>query len=330
MDCKLKRVSAGTLAALMATSAWAFQPGMVTIGTKHDRGFIELAYGGADRFKKEFGISYREVQVDKDAQHIQALRAMARRVDMVIAVGSPLVPAIKTVAREFPKKQFVLIDSVAVGPNIQSIQFREQEGSFLVGMAAAMKSKTHTVGFIGGIGIPLTRTFGCGFAQGARFIDPQVKYIQNMAGTTNVALFDPARGAELARSQFDRGVDVVFSAALLTSLGVLQQAEKSGKLAIGVDSNQNYLHPGSILTSMLKRVDNAVYGAMQAGKDGSWTPGVKSLGLKEGGVDWALDNYNRSLISPEMEQRINAARNAIINGSLSVVDYRETRHCPVS
>jgi len=142
-------------------------------------------------------------------------------------------------------------------------------------------------------------------------------------------ILDPARGPELARSQFDRGVDVVFTAANLTSLGVLQQAKQSGKLAIGVDSNQNGLYPGTILTSMLKRVDNAVYGALLAAKDGTWTPGVKSLGLKEGGVDWALDEHNRALITPEMEDRINTARDDIIAGKIKVVEYRTDNTCPM-
>jgi basic membrane protein A len=145
-----------------------------------------------------------------------------------------------------------------------------------------------------------------------------------------MGLADPARGAELARSQFDRGVDVIFSAANLTTLGVLQQAKDSGRFAIGVDDKQNALHPGTILTSMVKRADNAVYAALVAGRSGNWRAGVKSLGLKEGGVDWALDAHNRALITPAMEARINAAREAIIAGRLAVADYRHGNHCPVS
>ncbi len=309
----------------------SFLPGLITMGNKHDKGFYEMAYIGAERFKKEFGTPYLEIQVVNTAQYGQTLRAMARRgANPVLAMAPAMAPAVANVAREFPKVQFILIDANdASGPNVSSLRFREQEGSFLVGMAAAMKSRTHVIGFIGGMELPQIRAFGCGYVQGARYIDPKVRVAQNMAGATEKAFFDPVRGAELARSQFARGVDVVFSAASMTSLGVLQQAKQSGKLAIGVDSNQNGLYPGTMLTSMVKRMDNAVYGALLAMKDGSWKPGVKSLGLKEGAVDWAMDEHNRALITPGMEQRIKQARADIIAGKIRVTDFRTDNSCPV-
>ncbi|WP_028536274.1 BMP family lipoprotein [Paludibacterium yongneupense] len=333
MKIELKSAGVAVVAALMASSAFAkdFAPAVVyDQAGKFDKSFNEMAYKGAEHFKSDFHLNYREGQIASDAQKEQTLRNLARKdADMIVAVGFSFTQAVETVAREFPKVKFVIIDSVAKGPNVQSILFREQEGSFLVGMAAAMKTKTNTVGFIGGMDVPLIRAFGCGYVQGVKYVNKNDKVIQNMTGTTPTAFNDPARGTELAKSQFDRGVDVVFAAAGGTGLGVMQQAKSSGKFSIGVDSNQNHLHPGSVLTSMVKRVDNAVYEAFKTAKDGSWKPGVKYLGLKENGVDWALDADNRALITPDMEKRITEARKAIIAGKIKVVDYRANNSCPV-
>jgi basic membrane protein A len=204
---------------------------------------------------------------------------------------------------------------------VQSVVFKEHEGSFLVGMAAAMASKTGKVGFVGGMDIPLIRNFAHGYEQGVKYVKPDAEVFVNMTGTTPAAWNDPAKGAELAQSQFDRGADVVYAAAGGTGLGVLQAAADSGKLSIGVDSNQNYLHPGSVLTSMLKRVDVAVYNAFKTAKDGTWQPGEKNLGLAENGVGYALDENNRSLITPEMEKKLEAAKAKIISGELKVSPY---------
>jgi basic membrane protein A len=330
MNFKFNGITVGcALLLTMSSAAAEFLPALVTRGSRHDKGFTEMAFNGAERFRKDYGQRYLNVETTTDAQQEQALRAMARRgADMVIAVGA-FAPAVRTVARDFPRVRFVLIDAQAEGANVESIAFREQEGSFLVGMAAAMKSRSRSIGFIGGMGLPMIHAFGCGYVQGARHVDAGIKVVQNMVWDTAVGFRDPARGAELARSQFDRGVDVVFPAAHLTTLGVLRQAKDSGKFAIGVDDNQNPLYPGTMLTSMVKRVDNAVYAAMKAGRDGSWRPGVRTLGLKEGGVDWALDRYNRALITPAMETRINTARRDIIAGRLKVVDYRTHNRCPL-
>lgn len=328
-----KRLAIVVLAVLLSPIAGAekFLPGLVIQGMKHDKSFNEMALAGAARFKQDFGIPYIEAQAMNNAQNLQALRAVARRgATMVIAVGNTHAPWIPVVAREFPKVKFVLIDAtIKGGDNIESIRFREQEGSFLAGMVAAIKSKTDTIGFIGGQAIPAVLAWGCGYVQGARYAKPQVKVVQNMVSNTPLGFTDPARGAELARSQFDRGVDVVFAAANLTTLGVLQQARDAGKLGIGVDSNQNYLQPGAVLTSVLKRVDNVVYDTWTAGKDGRWKPGVRTLGLKEQALDLAIDQHNRDLMTTEIVERINTARTAIIAGTLQVEDYRSHQRCSV-
>ncbi|MBA5607249.1 BMP family ABC transporter substrate-binding protein [Duganella sp. FT3S] len=299
-------------------------------GGKFDKSFNQSAFEGASRFKKETNINFIEVQASSDTQAEQMLRGLARKnLDLIASIGFAQTQAVQKVAKEFPKVHFVLIDGVAQGANVNSVTFKEEEGSYLVGVAAAMASKSKKLGFVGGIDIPLIRAFACGYEQGAKATYPKVEVIQNMVGTTAAAWNDPAKGGELARSQFERGVDVVFAVAGGSGLGTLQTAKEKGKLGIGVDSNQNHLYPGSILTSMVKRVDNAIYDSFMQMKNGTWKAGVTAKGLKEGGVDWALDENNRKLITPEIEKRVLGARKDIIDGKVKVIDYRAGNHCPV-
>jgi basic membrane protein A and related proteins len=309
--------------ATVAAIAQEFSPAIVfDMGGKFDKSFNEAAYNGAERFKKETGIAYREFEVTNEAQREQALRNMARRgSQIVVGIGFSQASGIEKVAKEFAAIKFTIIDAVVDLPNVQSIVFKEHEGSFLVGMAAAMASKTGKVGFVGGMDIPLIRKFALGYDEGAKYVNPKIEIFQNMTGTTPAAWNDPTRGGELARSQFDRGADVVYAAAGATGLGVLQAAKDKGRLAIGVDSNQNHLHPGTILTSMVKRVDLAVYETFTSARDGSWKPGLRNLGVAEGGVGYALDEHNRKLITPEMEKRLTQARADIIAGKIKVTDY---------
>jgi basic membrane protein A len=300
-----------------------FTPAVVfDMGGKFDKSFNEAAFNGAERFKADSGIQYREFEVTNPSMREQALRNMARRgAQVVVAMGFAQAAAVETVAQEFPDTKFTLIDMVVDLPNVQSVIFKEHEGSFLVGMAAALASETGKVGFVGGMDIPLIRKFALGYVEGAKHINPDIEIYQNMTGTTPSAWNDPTRGGELARSQFDRGADVVYAAAGGTGIGVYQAAKDAGKLAIGVDSNQNYIHPGTMLTSMIKRVDVAVYESFKAAQDGTWQGGLQLLGLAEDGVGWALDEHNRSLISAEMEAAIEQTRKDIIAGNIAVTDY---------
>jgi basic membrane protein A len=322
MRSLLSALAASLFAAGTAIAA-DFTPAVIfDMGGKFDKSFNEAAYNGAEKFKAETGIPYLEFEVTNESQRDQALRRMARRgANVVIAVGFSFATPLATIAKEYPDTKFVIIDSVVDAPNVQSVVFKEHEGSFLVGMAAAMASKTGKVGFVGGMDIPLIRNFAHGYEQGVKYVNPNAEVFVNMTGTTPAAWNDPAKGAELAQSQFDRGADVVYAAAGGTGLGVLQAAADSGKLSIGVDSNQNYLHPGSVLTSMLKRVDVAVYNAFKTAKDGTWQPGEKNLGLADNGVGYALDDNNRSLITPEMEKKLEDAKAKIISGELKVSPY---------
>ncbi len=330
---KLTQFSLTIAALFMTASASAADPKLGIVydaGGKFDKSFNQSAFEGVQRFKKETNISTIEVQASSDTQAEQVLRGLARKkLDLIASIGFAQTQAVQKVAKEFPNVKFVLIDGTAPGNNVNSVLFKEEEGSYLVGVAAAMASKSKKLGFVGGIDIPLIRAFACGYTQGAKAVYPKSEVTQNMVGTTSAAWNDPAKGGELARSQFDRGVDVVFAVAGGSGMGTLQTAKEKGKLAIGVDSNQNHLYPGTMLTSMVKRVDNAVYDSFMQVKNGNWQAGTVSKGLKEGGVDWALDEHNRKLISPEIEKRVLGARKDIIDGKVKVIDYRAGNSCPV-
>ena len=307
-----------------ALAAGDFVPAVVfDQGGKFDKSFNEAAYNGAERFKKETGIAYRDFEVTNASQREQALRNMARRgASVIAAVGFAQTAAVDKVSREFPNTKFCLIDDKLELPNVQSVTFKEHEGSFLVGMLAALASKTGKVGFVGGMDIPLIRNFLTGYEQGVKHVRADGEVFANMTGTTPAAWNDPTRGAELAKSQFGRGADIVFAAAGATGLGVLQAAADAGKLGIGVDSNQNWIHPGKILTSMVKRVDVTVYDCFKTAKDGGWKAGHRLVGLKEDGVGYALDESNRKLVTPDMEKKVEEARQQIIAGQLPVKAYQ--------
>jgi basic membrane protein A len=215
------------------------------------------------------------------------------------------------------------VDAVVEAPNVQSVVFREHEAAYVGGMLAAMASESGVVGVVGGMDIPLIRRFVCGYALGARSADPGVAVLVNFAGDTPAAFSDPARGAELARSQIERGADVILQAAGGTGVGVLQAAADAGVLGMGSDSNQNGLHPGSVLTSLRKRVDVAVVLAFAG-----WTPGVLSLGLAEGGMDWVLDENNAELMTEDMRADARSLAAAIANGDVRVHDSSVDGPCP--
>lgn len=327
----LKPALIGVASMLLAATATAadIKPAVVfDMGGKFDKSFNQGVYDGVERFKQETGIEYREFEVTNETQREQALRRMAQRgANPVLGVGFAQGPAMEKVAKEFPDTKFTIIDMVVDLPNVQSVVFKEHEGSFLVGALAAMASESGKVGFIGGMDIPLIRRFACGYEQGAKHANADAEVVQNMTGTTPAAWNDPGRGSELSKGQFDRGVDVIYAAAGGTGVGVYQAAKDAGKLAIGVDSNQNYLHPGTMLTSMLKRVDVAAYNAFKQAMDDSWKSGIQVLGLAEAGVGWALDEHNESMITGEMKAALDDISAKIISGDIMVHDYTSDNTC---
>jgi basic membrane protein A and related proteins len=319
----LKR-SAALIGLLAAATLVAAQPALILEpGGKGDKSFGQAAYTGAQRWQAATGKTFLEFEVANAPQREQAaLRFAQRGASPIVGIGFPQAAAIEKVARAHPQLRFAIVDAVVDLPNVQSFVYREHEGSFLAGMAAAMASKSGKVGMVGGMDIPLVRKFACGYEQGAKYADPKVEVRITMVGTTPAAWTDPARGAELAKSQVAQGVDVVFSAAGTSGLGVMQAAKDAGILAIGVDSNQNHLHPGTMLTSMVKRVDLAVFQAFNGVK-----PGVTVLGLAEGGVGLAMDEHNAKLVTAAMRARLGAAQGEIVSGKLKVIDYTAANAC---
>ncbi|TMV10189.1 BMP family ABC transporter substrate-binding protein [Ruegeria sediminis] len=321
-------MGAAAAVALTAGAALAEPALIFDLGGKFDKSFNEAAFNGAQRWADETGGSFREIELQSEAQREQALRRFADAgANPVITMGFAMADPLSTVAPDYPDTKFVVVDVTWLdAPNIRQIGFAEHEGSYLVGMLAAMASKSGTVGFVGGMDVPLIRHFGCGYAQGAKAVNPDIKIVANMTGTTPAAWNDPVKGSELTKAQISQGADVIYAAAGGTGVGVLQTAADEGVLSIGVDSNQNHLHPGKVLTSMLKRVDVAVYEAMKAGADVE--TGVFVLGLAEDGVGYALDENNEALVTDDMKSSVDEARQKIIDGELEVVSYYENDSCP--
>ena len=329
----MKRFVLGLLAAT-AMSATAFaqediSPGLLfDLGGKFDKSFNEASFNGAELFKSDTGIEYVEFEVSNEAQREQALRRFAEDGrNPIVMAGFAWADSLAILADEFPDTSFAIIDMVVDKPNVRSVVFKEQEGSYLVGLLAAMASQSKIVGFVGGMDVPLIRAFGCGYVGGAKAAGA-TQVIQNMTGDTPAAWNDPTRGGEITRSQIAQGADVIYAAAGGTGVGVLQVAADEGKFSIGVDSNQNHLHPGSVLTSMLKRVDVAVYDAFEDARNGEFTAGIVNLGLAEDGVGYAVDENNEALLTDEMKEAAEKAKAEIISGELVVHDYRSDDSCP--
>lgn len=321
---KLKAATATLSLTAVLGSAFAAPAVVYDMGGKFDKSFNEAAYNGLKKWMDETGEKALEFEISNESQREQAIRRMAERgASPIIGIGFSQASSIEKIAKEFPKLKFAIVDMVVSLPNVQSVVFKEHEGSYLVGVMAAIASKTGKVGFVGGMDIPLIRRFECGYRQGVKAANGKAEVFGNMTGTTGAAWNDPARGSELAKSQFAKGADVVFAAAGGTGIGVYQAAKDSGKLAIGVDSNQNHLQPGTMLTSMVKGVDVAVYNIAKNHK-----PGLQVLGLKEDGVGYAIDNNNAKLVSPKMKSAVDKARADIISGKVKVHDYMSNNKCP--
>ena len=320
-------LGASALLALTAGAALADPAIIYDVGGKNDKSFNEAAFNGAERWKAETGGSYKELEMQNEAQREAALRQLADDgANPIIMTGFAFGDVLNTVAPDYPNTKFGIIDMVVDQPNVKSVVFTEDQGSYLVGLMAGMASKTGTVGFVGGMDIPLIRRFGCGYAQGVMAANPAAKVILNMTGTDGSAWNNPVKGAEIAKSQQSQGADVIYAAAGATGVGVLQAAADMGILSVGVDSNQNYLHPGQVLTSMMKRVDNAVYDAFKEGAD--LKPGINVMDLKAGGVGYAMDDNNAKLVTPEMKAAVDAAAEKIKSGALMVHDYMSDNTCP--
>jgi basic membrane protein A len=291
------------------------------IGGKDDRSFNAAAWEGARRAREELPIVLRDVEPGDPASIEPAMRAFAERgYDLVIGVGFAQADIINRVAADYPDVAFAIIDGLSDRPNVASLVFKEHEGSYLVGMIAARVSKTGTLGFIGGMDIPLIHRFQTGYEEGARAVNPDIRVISNYVGVTDAAWNDPAKGKELAEAQIAKGADILFTAAGNSGLGAFDAAEQRDKFVIGVDSNQNWVKPGHVLTSMVKRVDSAVLQIIRDRVEGRFEGGLHVYGLENDGVAYALDDYNRDLIPPQVIAEAEAAKRRIMAGEIVVTD----------
>ncbi len=304
------------------------------IGGKDDRSFNAAAWEGVKRAQQELGVVVRDVEPGTPNNIEPAMRAFAERnYDLVIGVGFAQGPIMEQVAKDFPNIKFAIVDGVILDkdgkplPNVASLVFREHEGSYLVGMLAASQSKTGTVGFLGGMDIPLIHRFKTGYEEGAKAFNPNIQVLDAYVGVTDSAWNNPGKGKELALSQINRGADVIFTAAGNSGLGVFDAVEQFGmkngraeRMVIGVDSNQNGQKPGYVLTSMVKRVDNAVFDEVNDVQQGKFTGGFNVFGLDKNGVAYAMDDFNKDLIPAETIAKVEEARRKIIAGEIKVTD----------
>ena len=324
--CQKTLLFAALLAAILIPAqliSAEFKVGLVLDrGGKDDKSFNSSAYQGAIRAKEKLGVFVKYVEAADDNAFEPMLRAFAQRdFDLIIGIGFAQKEAIKKVAAQFPKKHFAIIDAQVDGPNVRSLMFEEHEGAFLVGAIAAMTSKTGKIGFVGGMDIPLIRRFHMAYEAGAKKINPQITILANYVGITSEAWNNPPKGKELAVAQYDSGADIVFAAAGASGLGVFDAAEEKRKFAIGVDANQDWTKPGLILTSMLKRVDQAVYTTIEESKSGAFAGGVKRFGLANKGIDYSVDQYNEKILTEAVRKRADELKADIIAGKIDVPDY---------
>lgn len=321
--CTKQQTAAPTSEQNQAAATKTFKVGVIfDKAGKDDKSFNNSAFVGATKAEKELGIELKTVEPSDDNAYEPAMDQFAsRNYDLIIAIGFIQEEALKKVAARYPNSKFAIVDSIVDLPNISSLMFEEHEGSYLAGMIAAMKTKSNVIGFVGGMDIPLIRRFALGYKSGAQAVNPKITVKENYIGITVDAFNDPTKAKELANAQISQKADVIFAAAGPSGMGVYDAIEKANILAIGVDSNQNWIKPGKILTSMLKRVDVAVYDTIKEAKEGQFKPGTRRFSLKDQGIDVAMDEHNKNLITPEMLSKVEQAKQDIIAGKIQVPDY---------
>ena len=330
----LRSLSAAICIALLSPHGFAGSPAVAyTEAGKFDSSFNEAIYReGVSAFRAQYGHDLIEQEPESPDEFVSVLTNLARQGrSPIVAVGFSYSNAVTEVAKAYPAINFTLIDAVVDLPNVQSIVFKEHEGSFVVGALAAMKAQGDIIGFVGGMDLPFIRRFGCGYAQGAQYVNEDIKVKVRMVAQDFSGFANEARGELLATELIAGGAEVVYAAAGGSGNGVYRAAAAEPSVfAIGVDSNQNFLHVGTMLTSMVKKVGVAAYGSWVEAENETWRAGVKELGLAEGGVDWALDIFNRNVVTLKEEKAINKIRDKIISGKIQVVDYMTSNQCPVT
>lgn len=345
MRMRRAAIAVGAAAVVLALIAGCTRPGqqpvakklkvglVYDVGGRGDLSFNDMAYAGLERARKQFGdrIDTRDLEPTAGGENREELlRLLAgEKFDLIFGVGFLFTDSIQRVAKEFPQVKFGLIDGFVPDLNDDSnvvyLLFKEHEGSFLVGAAAALKSKTGTIGFVGGMKIPLIEKFEAGYTAGAKYVRPSIRVLSDYAGTTGEAFRDPVKGKELALAQYDRGADVIYHASGGTGIGVFDAAVVKNKLAIGVDADQSLTvkedQRAQILTSMMKRVDVAVYETITAFVDGKFTGGYRNFGLAEGGVGYAENEFNKDRLA-DIKPKLEDLKTKIIGGQIKVPQSR--------
>lgn len=295
-------------------------------GGKDDKSFNNSAYMGAMTAKEKLGAEVKYVESPDDNSFESLLKSFAKKdYDLIVSIGVAQADALTKVAAQFPKQKFLAIDADVKAPNVMTALFQEHEGSYLVGAMAAMASKTGVIGFIGGMDIPLIRRFQMGYEAGAKKINPKIKVLVNYVGVTGDAWHNPAKGKELALAQVSGKADVIYHAAGASGAGLFDVLDEKKILAIGVDSNQNWVRPGKVLTSMMKRVDHAVFTATEDVTKNAFKAGVRRFGLKDQGIDVAIDSNNEKLVTPEMKKMVDGLKADILASKIVVPDYYEKK-----
>jgi basic membrane protein A and related proteins len=327
-------VAAAALALLAAACARKAEPpagssagkpviGLVfDVGGRGDKSFNDQAYAGLERAQKELGITFHTLETGEGADREAAMRQLAAGdAQLIFGVGFLFTDDIRKLAVEFPDKKFACVDYTVnpgdtLPPNLVALKFKEEEGSYLVGALAALLSSTGKVGFVGGMQIPLIKKFEAGYVAGVHAVRPGAQVMIKYAGTTGTAFKDPTKGKELALAEYNQGADIIYHASGSTGLGVFEAAREKGKLAIGVDSDQHDEAPENILTSMVKRVDVAVFDTIRETIEGRWSGGVKVFGLAEEGVTWVYDDRNKARIPDRAKATVDSLRAEIIAGRI--------------
>ncbi len=323
VSCLTIAVSVSMAALAKSAQANPFKVALVLDkGGKDDKSFNAAAYDGATKAEKDLKIDLKYVEATDNNAIENLHRSFAKKkYDLIIGVGFAQTEAVKKIAAQFPDVNFAIVDGDVTAPNVKALLFEEHEGSFLMGAIAALKSKSQKVGFIGGMDIPLIRRFAMGYAAGAKHVAPKVTVTENYIGVTNDAWNNPTKAKELALSQFGAGVDVIFVAAGASGTGAFDATEEKKRFAIGVDSNQNWMKPGFILTSMLKRVDLAVYDTIKEAQKGNFQSGVHRFGLKDQGIDYAFDEHNKQILDAGIREKVNEIKRQIVSGKITVPDF---------
>lgn len=295
------------------------------IGGRGDKSFNDAAYKGLETAKQKLGVDFEVIDPGDGADRESALRLLASKKDigLIFGVGFIFTDDINNIAKEFPDKKFACIDysidpSKKIPDNLEAIEFKEEEGSFLVGALAGLTTKTNKVGFLGGMESSLIKKFENGYIQGVKYANPDCEILSAYVSVSPDGFKNPGKGKEIALSQYSNGADIIYHASGLSGLGLFEAAREKNKLAIGVDMNQENEAPGYVLSSMVKQVDEAVFRTIRDFKENKFTGGIKTFGLKDNGVSYVYDDANKKLIPAEVNDKLAIIRDKLINGEITV------------